>query len=241
MTNAPTHRAGKPPVLLIDAGGVLLLNNHELLLPLLEEYSDLRTPEDYQRVHFACHNSTFSGVRPDGDYYRRFGEVAGVADEELEEFTEAFRALSHTRNMCHLAHPPARRLLGLVRAAGIATVVVSQADGTAAQLLREAEMCQIGEGPGVEVDGIVDSELVGFDKPDPEIFRCALDLVGASPEQAVHLGDTVPADVRGAQAAGIRAVHYDPFDDCEDLADDHEHVRRLEQTYDLLLQHQQAH
>lgn len=237
MTDAPTPRAAaKPPVLLIDAGGVLLLNNHRLLLPLVAEYSTVRTAEDYQRVHFACQNRTFTGVGPDGDYYRTFGECAGVAPGDRAEFTEAFRRLSHTRNMCHLEHPPARHLLTRVRSAGIPIVVVSQADGTAAQLLREAAMCQVGDGPGIEVDGIVDSEIVGIDKPDPGIFRYALDLVGASPEQAIHLGDTVPADVRGAQAAGIRAVHYDPFGDCEDDAADHDHVQRLEETYELLEQ-----
>lgn len=235
MTSAddddPTHDG---PVLLLDSGGVLLLNDHNALLPLVSRYCDVRTPEQYQQAAFACQNMTFPGTGPSGDYYANFGVAAGVPADLLDEFTEDFRTLSHTRNMCSLAHGPARDLLSRARSAGIPTVVVSQADGTAAQLLLDAEMCQVGDGPGIPVDAIVDSALVGFDKPDPRLFLHALDLVGARPEQAVHVGDTVPADVRGAQAAGIRAVHYDPYDDCRDLPGDHEHSRRIGDVFELL-------
>lgn len=150
--------------------------------------------------------------------------------DRRERFTAEFRALSRTRNMCRLANPRAVAMLRRVAAKGVPIVVVSQADGTAAQLLREAGVCQEGEGPGVPVAAVVDSAVVGIDKPDPALFLHALDLVGATPSQAVHLGDTVPADVRGAQAAGIDALHYDPFGDCRDAPGDHRHVRRIAET-----------
>ena len=43
-------------------------------------------------------------------------------------------------------------------------------------------------------------------KPDPAIFRRALELAGAEPAEAVHVGDSLDNDVEGARAAGIRAV-----------------------------------
>ncbi|WP_051393605.1 HAD family hydrolase [Glycomyces arizonensis] len=235
MTRTSTQRVDRrTPVLLTDAGGVLLLNNHSLLLPLVSRYGGVTTPEAYQRASFACHSAANPADGGTGDYYGLFGEFAGIPEERREAFTDEFRALSHTRNMCHLANPHAVAMLRRVAAKGIPVVVVSQADGTAAQLLREAEVCQVGDGPGVTVAAVVDSAIVGIDKPDPELFRHALDLVGAAPSQAVHLGDTVPADVRGAQAAGIRALHYDPFGDCGDVAGDHPHVRRIAETETVL-------
>lgn len=87
-------------------------------------------------------------------------------------------------------------------------------------------MCQEGDGPGVPVDRIFDSSVVGLNKPDPRFFLHAADALDTPPELAVHVGDTVPADVRGAEAAGILAVHYDPYGDC-DAPHDHEHVRTL--------------
>jgi HAD superfamily hydrolase (TIGR01662 family) len=47
-------------------------------------------------------------------------------------------------------------------------------------------------------------------KPDPEIFRFALDKMGVEPEHAIYVGDNYFADVVGAQNAGMHAVLIDP-------------------------------
>jgi len=78
--------------------------------------------------------------------------------------------------------------------------------------LRSYEICQVGPGPGVPVDAILDSTHVGVAKPDPAIFRMALDILGVPPERAVHIGDTPAADIAGARAAGVRPVLVDPYD-----------------------------
>jgi putative hydrolase of the HAD superfamily len=46
-----------------------------------------------------------------------------------------------------------------------------------------------------------------------------------APERALHIGDTVGADVDGALAAGVRPVHLDPYGFCRD--DSHPHVPDL--------------
>jgi putative hydrolase of the HAD superfamily len=56
------------------------------------------------------------------------------------------------------------------------------------------------------VDEVVTSADVGAAKPDPRIFRRALELAGARPENAVHVGDSVAGDVEGARSLGSRAV-----------------------------------
>lgn len=58
---------------------------------------------------------------------------------------------------------------------------------------------------------LVISEAVGLAKPDPAIFRTALERVGARREEAVMIGDSWAADVLGARAAGIRAVWFNPL------------------------------
>jgi HAD superfamily hydrolase (TIGR01549 family) len=60
------------------------------------------------------------------------------------------------------------------------------------------------------VDALVASEDVGVSKPDPAIFRIALDRLGASRQHAVMVGDSWQADIAGAHAAGIRAVWFNP-------------------------------
>lgn len=51
---------------------------------------------------------------------------------------------------------------------------------------------------------IVISSEVGADMPDPWIFKVALEKVGVSPEEALHVGDEPAADWEGAAAAGMQ-------------------------------------
>jgi putative hydrolase of the HAD superfamily len=50
---------------------------------------------------------------------------------------------------------------------------------------------------------VVTSAAAGAVKPDPAIFRLALDQLGVAPDRALHVGDE-PADEEGARAAGMR-------------------------------------
>lgn len=75
------------------------------------------------------------------------------------------------------------------------------------------------------VAAVVDSAVVGVAKPDPRIFDIALARAGVSAACAIHVGDSVRADVEGARAAGVRPFHFDPYELCE--ASDHDHVRSL--------------
>jgi putative hydrolase of the HAD superfamily len=52
------------------------------------------------------------------------------------------------------------------------------------------------------------SDEVGYRKPDAEIFRRTLAKLGVEASDAAHVGDNPIADVQGAQATGMRGVHY---------------------------------
>jgi 2-haloacid dehalogenase len=56
---------------------------------------------------------------------------------------------------------------------------------------------------GLVVDLVVTSEDARAYKPRPEPFRLALDLLGLRPDQVLHVGDSLTADVGGANALGI--------------------------------------
>lgn len=227
MPTRDTKRGSDQPVLLIDVGGVLLLHNPDVLMPITARYGGPTTHEAFQRAHFAAHNESRPAHGPELDYYDLFPEHAGIAPELRDAFLEEYRAVHRTRNLWNWPDPVAKAQLQDIVDAGVPAAIVSQADGTIEAMLLEAQMCQVGRGPGVEVDAILDSEVIGLHKPDPRFFLRAVEMLGATASQAIHVGDTVPADVRGAQAAGIHALHYDPFGDCKDTPDDHEHIRSL--------------
>ena len=50
---------------------------------------------------------------------------------------------------------------------------------------------------------------VGHAKPRPEIFRRAVETLGVEPHEILHIGDNENTDVRGALAAGFRAIRLD--------------------------------
>ena len=51
----------------------------------------------------------------------------------------------------------------------------------------------------------ISSGITGYEKPNPAAFALALDRAG-HPEQVWMIGDSISADVRGAEAAGIPAI-----------------------------------
>lgn len=51
----------------------------------------------------------------------------------------------------------------------------------------------------------------GYLKPHPEVFRHALKILNVSPKEAVFVGDSLPADIVGAQSVGMRAVWRKPL------------------------------
>ena len=55
-------------------------------------------------------------------------------------------------------------------------------------------------------DAVVVSGELRSAKPDPSVYACALEAVGARAGDAVMVGDSLTNDVDGAVAAGLRAV-----------------------------------
>jgi putative hydrolase of the HAD superfamily len=97
------------------------------------------------------------------------------------------------------AYPDALPALDRLRAAGLRLVVVSNWDVSLHDRLAETGIAE-------RVDGAIASAELGMAKPDPAIFARALILAGAGADEALHVGDSLAADVDGARAAGIEPV-----------------------------------
>ena len=130
--------------------------------------------------------------------------------------------------------------LRAVAALGLPMGVVSNSDGSVEGDLRRLGVCYVrghSDGsepwaPGVPMGVILDSAVVGVAKPDPAIFRIALDALGVPADRSVlHVGDSLRYDVTGALAAGLQPVHMDPYGFCP-APDDHPHVRSLAELAD---------
>jgi HAD superfamily hydrolase (TIGR01509 family) len=73
---------------------------------------------------------------------------------------------------------------------------------------RLPELCT-AHGIAEYFDFTVVSEVEGFVKPHPHIYRRALELAGAPAERVVHVGDSLRDDIQGAAAVGIRGILVD--------------------------------
>ena len=49
-------------------------------------------------------------------------------------------------------------------------------------------------------------------KPEPTLFLKAMELAGVTPEETLHVGDCLNADVAGAAALGIQTAWFNPHD-----------------------------
>jgi len=58
---------------------------------------------------------------------------------------------------------------------------------------------------------VIISEDVGVNKPDQAIFEYALQKAGALKQESIMIGDSLEADIRGAQDFGMKAIFFNPL------------------------------
>jgi len=220
---------GDVEAVFLDVGGIFHLPAHALVTAALRRAGVDADERLFDRAHYAG----VAALRewPGGDdgiwtayeraYVESLGPPAERVPDAVAELDIAFRAPGIWSRLA----PGSLDGLRALQATGVALAVVSNSDGTLEGRLREEGICQVGEGRGVPMTIVIDSGVVGVAKPDPAIFAIALDACGVAPERALHVGDTVGADVDGALAAGVRPVHLDPYGFCAD--DSHVHVAEL--------------
>lgn len=217
--------------LLVDAGGVLVVPDPAAVRIALSRYGACPDDGTCLRAHYFTMRELERCGTPDwARIDRTYARIAGVAEEHRDNAVLAVADIY--RGTQWVAAPGAARLLRTADKLGIPTVVVSNAYGTMERILGSAGVCSTDGTAGARVAAILDSDVIGLAKPAAEIFLHAAELIGRVPEECAHVGDTVVLDVRGAQAAGMSAIHLDPFSLCPD--DDHMHVARLEELADPL-------
>jgi putative hydrolase of the HAD superfamily len=99
-------------------------------------------------------------------------------------------------------YPGAREVLSGLRAQGKRLAVISNWDSRLMRLMDQLDIRGYFEF-------ILASAVFGSSKPGSRIFEEALRRMAVSPHDAIHVGDSLDDDVRGARRAGIGAVLID--------------------------------
>ena len=222
---------GEVEAVFLDVGGVFHLPSHEIIGAALRRagVGGRLGGDVLDRAHYAGVAALVDW--PSGDtgiwtayeeaYAREVGAPAECVADAVAELDVAFRA----EGVWSRQVPGSVDGLRALQATGVALAIVSNSDGTLEGRLRNEGICQVGPGTGVPMSIVIDSAAVGVAKPDPAIFTLALDACGVAPERALHIGDTVGADIDGALAAGVRPLHLDPYGFCTDNS--HPHIPDL--------------
>ena len=183
--------------LFLDIGGVLLSNGWD-------RYSRQRAAEtfhlDYAKMeerHHLTYDTYEEGKLSLDDYLQRV-----VFYQERPFSKEEFRAFMYNRSR------PYNDMLDLVHVLkaryNLKTVAVSN-EG------RELTLYRIRQ---FDLQGIIDifvsSCFVRLRKPDPDIYRLALDISQSSPEQVAYLDDRLMF-IQEAERLGIRSIHHTSY------------------------------
>lgn len=224
---------------LFDVGGVITLPDPVSIGMALAPLGATGTSLDLVRAHYvamrAHAGSSAKGRGPWFDYIEAYLATAGVPPERLDDGWVAFtRVFGH-----HCWRFPVIETVTAMerlRELGVPLGVVSNATGQIEGLIGGLGLCQVGPGGGVPVDVVVDSGVVGVEKPDPAVFAPALEVMaarGVAPEQTGYVGDSLRYDVAGARAAGLVPLLLDPYDLYGDL-DLGPGAHRIGSVHDLL-------
>jgi HAD superfamily hydrolase (TIGR01549 family) len=197
---------------LFDAGGVLLDLDYAFLKRLLDARHVTTTIPELSASESLARTAIDRRVREGGrtseawrDYFRILLTRVGAPPEGTEEIIDTLAEAHERVGLWTVAIDGAVGVVRALKEAGHRVGVVSNAEG---RVERDLD----GAGYTGLFETVVDSHVVGVEKPDPEIFRIALERMSVAPEFAVYVGDVPAVDIAGARAAGLTPVLLDRHD-----------------------------
>ena len=203
----------RPEVVFLDLGDTLVKPDPswaEVYATAFDQFDIAVAREDFERA-FA---DAFAEGQNDGPFeaseeasYRRLKDLDSrifallgypdLPDAFFRRVEEAFARASSWWEFPDVL-PALDALLG----AGIRLGVISNWSWQAPELLHDLELAR-------HFEALVISARVGYLKPHRRIFEHALEVMKVEPARAMHVGDSIHADVEGARRAGMRAVLID--------------------------------
>lgn len=133
--------------------------------------------------------------------YTRFLAELGIDDDTMtNKLYETFSASESYR-----LYDDVKPTLDAIESAGMRLGLISNFDSWLEEMLLEMEVGHI-------FDPAIISGLEGIEKPDPGIYRLAVERAGVKPENCVHIGDSPAMDMEPATSVGIVPVLIDRAD-----------------------------
>jgi HAD superfamily hydrolase (TIGR01549 family) len=201
----------------LDAGNTLVFPRIENIIAELKEHGHAATPEDFYAAERLAKQKLDDWLWPQIhrqevpkqiDYYywsayldeltRRLGVPERHAGELNKLLIKSFQDIQ----LWSRVMPDTPDFLEGLLVQGYFLGVISNSTGTL-----EGQLVRLGLARYFQA--ILDSAIVGIQKPHPGIFTLALQRASVEGSEAVFVGDTYATDVGGAQLAGLTGVLMD--------------------------------
>jgi putative hydrolase of the HAD superfamily len=196
-----------------DAGNTLIRMDDAAIAAALGAHGVPATASDVRRAEWRARVRLDASLQPGAStehpdtghrYLVYLLDELGVGDPATVAALAAWRrAYNPPLGLWTAMEPEAAEALVLAREAGLRAAVISNSNGSVADILERLGLAR-------HLDFVIDSSHVGVEKPDPRIFRIALDRAGLDPHEAAYVGDLYTIDVLGSRAAGLHSILMDP-------------------------------
>ena len=212
MATGESRIPGNVEAILLDAGGVLLDLDYGYLRRLIEAKHPALGDQDLPRAEAMArreiNRTVLAGARISEswrDYFRILLGVVEVPADSYESIIDSLWSAHCQVGLWTAVAEGALEAVAALKQMGFRLGVVSNAEG-------QIERDLTGAGFVGVFETVIDSHVVGVEKPDPAIFEIALERMKLDRKTTIFVGDLPSVDVEGARAAGLRAVLLDRHD-----------------------------
>jgi putative hydrolase of the HAD superfamily len=197
----------KKPNLIFDAGGVLVFPNFDFLAQIANRVGIATSPQEIAEQHaklfrafdeHVVQHHQFPAIDYFPDLFKRVTDSVDKVQSALERILEAQK----DQHLWATTQPWVGEALRKLKRQGYQMAVISNSEGTVEQILEEVDLRD-------NFEIVIDSFVVGVEKPDPRIFEIALERLEWDHTDTIYIGDIFYIDIWGANRAGLGAIHLD--------------------------------
>lgn len=205
----PAHLRRRPRAILFDVGMTLIHASGRVLVEELARVGlsgEINPESAMSALALAAEASLLRMPSALSAEQRVAAAWAGLLEVDGPSARHAFATAVARPDFYSELNPEAISTLTALRERGLRLGVVSNAEGNVREELGTYGLLSF-------FDTVIDSALVGSEKPEPGIFHQALNELDLAGADCWHVGDRLVSDVLGALGAGLAVgVLYDPFD-----------------------------
>jgi HAD superfamily hydrolase (TIGR01662 family) len=197
--------------ILFDVGQTFLHPDFPFLKNLLAEYEVSTEFETLNKGAATAREKIFRYREAERwqEYFTFWMQFVGAPSDKTPEILQRIFERHKREHLWNWLDPAAPEVFAELKKLGYRLGLISNSDGSIAGSIKKIGLTHF-------FDCILDSHVVGAEKPDPRIFELALQQLGLPAERCVYVGDNYDRDVIGARGVGITPILFDPFEVVEE-------------------------